>query len=124
MLTRLHALWGAVVLVAAAQLALVHGGGLTRWKGGGFGMYTEAHPNERQVVLRGLGGAPIPGHELARSGCRAPVRRFQRWPSADAAASVAGCVPLAVTAVELWSPGVDPATGRLTLREVARHDLR
>lgn len=40
-----------IVGVAAAQFYQVYFTHLTRWKGGGFGMYSEVHPKFRQVWL-------------------------------------------------------------------------
>lgn len=47
-------------VVALLQLYQVHVNGLTRWKGGGFGMYSEFHANSRQVMYREGIGSYIP----------------------------------------------------------------
>jgi hypothetical protein len=38
-----------MMLAAGWQFYMVHTQQLTRWKGGGFGMYSEMHPQYRQV---------------------------------------------------------------------------
>jgi len=40
-----------LVLLALGQLATVHLLGLTRWRGGGMGMYSEPHPNLTVVSI-------------------------------------------------------------------------
>ena len=45
------ALFLAVAIVAAHQMWVSAQGSLTAWKGGGFGMYTAPHINDRQVWL-------------------------------------------------------------------------
>ena len=39
-----------MVVIALFQIIQIPKG-LTRWKGGGFGMYSEMHPNYRKVVI-------------------------------------------------------------------------
>ena len=46
---RHHLPWALLSLLALAQLFAVHSHGLSRWRGGGFGMYSEPHPNETEV---------------------------------------------------------------------------
>jgi hypothetical protein len=41
--------------VAIVQIFLVQGSDLNRWKGGGFGMYSDPHSFQRFVWVRGLG---------------------------------------------------------------------
>lgn len=40
------------ILVAVAQLCFSNFSNLTRWKGGGFGMYTDIHINHRSIWLK------------------------------------------------------------------------
>jgi hypothetical protein len=41
-----------ILMVAIALFQIIQiPKGLTRWKGGGFGMYSEMHPNYRNVVI-------------------------------------------------------------------------
>ena len=47
----LRVLVAGAFCVALLQITLSLSGGLTRWKGGGFGMYTEPHPSKRRVWL-------------------------------------------------------------------------
>lgn len=41
-----------VIAVAILQMAAVSFGGLSPWRGGGFGMYTTLHPNKTRVLFR------------------------------------------------------------------------
>lgn len=56
------ALFLAVAGVAAHQMWMSAQGPLTAWKGGGFGMYTAPHINDRQVWLLLPGGSAIRLH--------------------------------------------------------------
>ncbi len=40
-----------LLIVALNQMRLVYTEGLSRWKGGGFGMYSEFHPHYNQVWI-------------------------------------------------------------------------
>ncbi|EPR73723.1 hypothetical protein ADIWIN_1360 [Winogradskyella psychrotolerans RS-3] len=42
------------VIIVAIQLCLVHFQDLSRWKGGGFGMYTEIHYFYNQIHVSGM----------------------------------------------------------------------
>jgi hypothetical protein len=114
-------LWAAVAAVAGLQLVLVHTHGLSRWKGGGLGMYSEPHPNKRQLIARGADGAALG----PLSGCpEQATLRFSRWPTPEAAAAISPCLPPGAAAVALLAPELEPSTGRLSWREVARRDVR
>lgn len=39
------------IIIAVVQITTALNGASSRWKGGGFGMYTEPHPNSRRVWL-------------------------------------------------------------------------
>ncbi|MGE9295484.1 MAG: hypothetical protein ACQKBV_04270 [Puniceicoccales bacterium] len=53
-------------VVAGVHFYQVHQHGWTRWKGGGFGMYSEYHPSKKTVIFRGEGGEFIPLTEPVR----------------------------------------------------------
>lgn len=40
--------------IASVQFYNVQDGLISRWKGGGFGMYTEAHPQRRPILINGI----------------------------------------------------------------------
>lgn len=44
-------LYGAPLLVIVAQMCFSQFSTLNRWKGGGFGMYTSPHPQERSILM-------------------------------------------------------------------------
>ena len=58
-----HAMLGVWLLAGVAagnvllQVAMHRSTALTAWKGGGFGMYTEPHPDQRSIVLEIDNGA-------------------------------------------------------------------
>ena len=116
---RVRAIWLLVAAVALVQMGVVRLVGATRWKLGGFGMYSEAHPNQRMLVVRDPGGGVLGAPPEA---CEAAKDHFLRWPSEGAAQALLTCLPPEATRVEVWTPGVAPETGRLTVTEVAGHD--
>jgi hypothetical protein len=74
----------AVLLAALAivHLALVFGVGVSRWRVGGMGMYSEPHPNSREVVFvrdhreiygRTLTDACTDGEDLRRAAATHPL---------------------------------------------------
>ncbi|GMG85267.1 hypothetical protein LNKW23_44850 [Paralimibaculum aggregatum] len=75
------ALMLAAALIGGAQYYQSHFDLLTPWKGGGYGMYTEPHPNYRSVWALGAGGEGA-----------AAVRLFPR-PAGDLAALAGGVIP-------------------------------
>lgn len=140
---RLHTpllLWLVPVLlfaVASTQLGRVFFSGQSRWRGGGFGMYSEFHPNLTQVWLveRGStsGGGPPPlrlseqdaAPEVARL-----VDRCMRLRSQACLRDLAAALPAAPALkpprsrrLELWLPAFDAATGALSRRRVAELEL-
>ena len=40
--------------IASTQFYSAQSGLISRWKGGGFGMYTEAHPQRRPILINGI----------------------------------------------------------------------
>ena len=114
----MRAIWLLVAAVALVQVGIVRLVGATRWKLGGFGMYSEAHPNQRMVVVRGRAGVVLAPPPVA---CQGHAERLRRLPSEGAARALLSCLPAEAERVEVWTPGVDPDTGQLTVREVAGH---
>jgi hypothetical protein len=56
---------GVPILVALLHLVMIQSSSQTRWKGGGFGMYADPHPNSYRVVW--LVGEDEDGEETAFS---------------------------------------------------------
>ena len=68
---RVRAIWLLAAVVAVVQMGVVRWVGATRWKLGGFGMYSEAHPNQRVLVVRDAAGAPMgPPRRIRCRSCR------------------------------------------------------
>lgn len=108
-----------LLVVASIQLARVHLVGQTRWRGGGFGMYTELHPNHTEVwVYRGdkprqLDRPRVPfSPQPPPPTCKNPSERARelRALPTDAALDAfwADCLPdPTITRVELWKRRFD-----------------
>ena len=56
---------GVPILVALLHLVMIQSSSQTRWKGGGFGMYADPHPNSYRVVW--LVGEDEDGEDVAFS---------------------------------------------------------
>lgn len=52
------------IVIIAIQLTIINQHQLSRWRGGGFGMYAEVHPNEFQVWVN---PSSIPFDDLVQS---------------------------------------------------------
>jgi hypothetical protein len=116
---RLRALAVPALLAAVAlvQIAAVETRGMTRWKAGGFGMYSEPHYSWTQVWI----GVPAPeglrfrlfGKELQGSGVggmHGLVTQCRRWPTEACLRELSRALPEHVAAIQLWRPRVDPNT--------------
>ena len=71
-----------MALVAVGQMIVVEQQALTRWKGGGFGMYTEVHFNHREVWVVRRDGDRTLLHQLFEelrqgSGLQLPIEQFR-----------------------------------------------
>lgn len=49
-----YAIPGVMLMVIAVQLFLVYSKNLSRWKGGGYGMYTEIHYFHNKIYIKGM----------------------------------------------------------------------
>jgi hypothetical protein len=101
-----------LLAVAALQMFLVEATSLTRWKGGGFGMYSEPHFLSRQIWFghRTPGGLifePAPEQRAML----APILSCKRWPAIGCLAHLVEIAELpGLEVVQVWSPRVDPRT--------------
>lgn len=103
-----------MLVIASIQIARVHLYGQTRWRGGGFGMYTELHPNHTEIwVYRGdkprqLDRAHIPfAPQPPLASCKDPDERLRELRALPTKASLdafwVDCLPdPTITRVELW----------------------
>ncbi|MCU0389014.1 MAG: hypothetical protein MUE71_10445 [Chitinophagaceae bacterium] len=119
-----YGLPGCIVLVFAAQFYQVHYHRLSRWKGGGFGMYSEVHPKHRQVWL------DIDGKKTNILMDSATPKVLQQkafylpiQPSPEklkAFASLAAEEYKADTvSVQIWQPRLNTANNHLTMQMIA-----
>ena len=105
-------------LMACWQFYMVDAHGLTRWKGGGYGMYTEIHPKERQVWVQWgdsikrvamATGHSIQWHRKAVLLCYRPsdekMKKFAR--------DYANAHQLQSVTVQIWKPQVDTKNNTL-----------
>ena len=118
----------AILLAAVAclQLRLVESVSLSRWKGGGFGMYSETHPYNNALSLRMRGHSALRDDPEVQEFLNAPERRalvrelktvpvtpLYRKLQAEAAA-----LGLEVEGLEVYGYHFDPYTGRVRRRLV------
>ncbi len=113
-----------LVLVALHQLVLVHTHGLTRWKGGGFGMYSDFHVHQRQVWLATV-TPPEADHavdastRLARTRMRAAARRCGRFANRaclEELATHGSAFDLGGARIQLWEFDMDVERSRFGRR--------
>jgi hypothetical protein len=115
-----------LVAVALTHLWRVESSGLSRWRGGGFGMYAEHHPNLYQVWL-------AEGERRRRLGAQddgaCPVRPAaelcQRWRAAACLAQVARCLrrPPGQARLEIWAPHFSLAAAALSRQRIAAYEI-
>ena len=106
-----------LVVVAAGQLITVHTGELSRWEGGGFGMYSELPPSTRHVVIDS-GEAPSPrgAPELEEV-----IDRFQAIPSErnlEAIAETLRKSGIMSFQIEAWAERFDLDTMEVTAEHI------
>lgn len=65
------------VVVATTQFLLVQATGLSRWKGGGFGMYSEYHELQHDLALLSSEGRIIPARQVPAN----TLRLARLWPT-------------------------------------------
>lgn len=102
------------LLIATLQLMISSLSPLTPWKGGGFGMYSEIHPNKRQLwLIQAQGPARlILASSLTQSPASCDASRHQaclRWPRASCLCQLKACL------------GDDAAAGALVAYEPKFH---
>lgn len=140
---RRYATTALLLLIAIHQIVLVYSAGLTRWRGGGFGMYSADHPAMRRVWVEFLPGSDAAPPGTAAGGrWRLPMggeeyREFRRleWAArtlpnhrnlmriGDTLAGLPGLAGCAGLAVEVWGEEFDPETTTLERRLVDRLEV-
>jgi len=118
-----------LVTVASVQLARVSFGGQSRWRGGGFGMYAEFHPNKNQIWLRAREHPDVPPVRLTETegtpATRHAVARCLRLRSQACLGELAATLPgdPGPRRLEIWQPAFDARAGTLSRRRVAVLDF-
>ncbi len=115
-----------LVCVAATQLGFVELRGLTRWKGGGFGMYSDPHPDLREVWLE-LERASGPFRYRPQRGTaeHAASVECRTWASESCLAALARRVGRsALRSVEVFEPSVSPRDLAFERRRIAVFEPR
>lgn len=119
-------LWAAglplalLVVVATAQFTAVHVGGLTRWKGGGFGMYSEMGHSKRWPLFFTEDGRILSADEVPLWA----IRETALWRGERALARVGErlrAVRGEPVIVEIWGLQYDPATRQLSHLPIAQY---
>lgn len=119
-----------LVTVAMVQLWCIESDHLSRWRGGGFGMYAEYHPNLYQVWL-------AQGEQRRRLGiqddgaCQVQpaVELCQRWRTEACLALVARCMRRpdnhhqGLTQLEIWAPRFHLARAVLVRQRIAAYEI-
>ena len=117
-----------LIAVALVQMVRVFTAGQSRWRGGGFGMYAELHPNATQIWLfesGSTGAAPTLLSESERAPTGDRVARCKRLRSTECLRQIARGLPALAPGrrLEIWLPDFDAPTGKLSRRRVASSDF-
>ncbi|MBL50166.1 MAG: hypothetical protein CMP28_14635 [Roseibacillus sp.] len=111
-----------LVAVALSQLATVEITGLSRWEGGGFGMYSELPPMTRHVLID-VSKSPnqLPGRAVGD--LTGKTERFQLIPTnsnLEAVGKVLHQHSVVPFRVEAWAERFDLSTGEVSLKRIGR----
>lgn len=110
-----------IIAVSSTQLGRVFFSGQSRWRGGGFGMYSEFHPNLTQVWLVERGPQGTPPRRLSEQDAAPQVARLvgrcMRLRSQTCLRDLAAALQAPALEspgrrrLELWLPAFDATTG-------------
>jgi len=109
-----------LVVVALTQLATVEITGLSRWEGGGFGMYSELPARTRHVVID-ISQFPNPPAKSAAEALAKKTERFQLIPNdnnLDAVGEVLRRHSISPFRIEAWAESFDLSTGQVILTQI------
>jgi hypothetical protein len=111
-----------VLVVIGAQFFMVYRHRLTRWKGGGFGMYSQIHPIDKRVWIVTRDSSWSVHEKNSTLGKMAHTLRF--YPNhkklQQFARKVASTYRIEVFAVEIWEPHLNPKSNTLARKLTAR----
>jgi hypothetical protein len=116
--------WGLPVfifLMVGHQFYQVYVHNLTRWKGGGFGMYSQIHPQDRRVWVVTPDSSWMIQGTKTRLEKKAHTLRF--FPNQQALRDFADLVSktyaLDTLSIEIWEPYLSPETNTPTRKKIA-----
>lgn len=111
-----------ILTVAGFQFHEVYTNQLTRWKGGGFGMYSEIHPLDKRVWVITPDSSWIIHDRKTTLGQMAHTLRF--FPNNKAmdlfGKKVATTYKLEYFNIEVWEPFLNPENNKLSKKLTAR----
>ncbi len=102
-----------LLAVAAYQMWRVEVDGLTRWRGGGFGMYSSVHYGESEVWIgfsRGEGLNFVPMTTAGTVEARLLLPRCRVFPTEESLEELALYITPGAGALQIWRPRLDPET--------------
>ncbi len=102
-----------LLAVAAHQMWRVEVDGLTRWRGGGFGMYSSVHFEEHVIWMGyespdGLQFGPLGTPRSIEGRVLAP--RCLIFPTPESLAELHGELSDRIRILQVWRPRIDPET--------------
>jgi hypothetical protein len=108
-----------IIFIAGWQFYLVYQKNLTRWKGGGFGMYSELHPLNRQVWVGKKDSLwRIELNDGAAKGKTAKATRLCYRPDEENARNLAKFIAhefhLKAVTIQVWEPFIEPGNNLLS----------
>lgn len=111
-----------LTVVASCQMAAVHFAGLTRWEGGGFGMYSELPPMTIHVVIDVSEGSERPPAEALTDLERCKLF-YQAMPSRrhlDRIADILRRNAITSFRIQAWAERFDLADETINLERIGR----
>ena len=104
-----------IIAVAAFQFYQHHYHQLSRWKGGGFGMYSEVHPDRRQiwVITRDSSFQINNKSKLYAAAYRLKIKPNKKNTMAFAL-KTADQLNIESITIQIWEPFLDISTNRLS----------
>lgn len=110
-----YAIPTVALLIVVVQLFLVSENNLTRWKGGGFGMYSEMHYYYNEVIISNL-VIPLDSLKKSDTNIANKIHRLKRMPSTallkDVAQLLTKYSSKDTITVQVWRPLLDSKKAR------------
>ncbi|WP_430467637.1 hypothetical protein [Winogradskyella ouciana] len=102
------------VVVIMVQLCNVHINNLSRWKGGGYGMYTEIHYQGNQIYITGMSVDSL----IANNSINESFRYLKLMPNErnleEAARQVLNLTNEDSIHIQVWKPTINSKDGKYT----------